>query len=182
MTATEETLVLVDENDRETGVAPKLRVHEEGLRHRAISVIVVNRRGEMLLQRRRLDKYHSGGLWTNACCSHPRPGETTADAAARRLREEMGFDCPLQPMFVTIYRAKVGDLIEHELVHVFGGVHEGAVVPDPLEVDSYEWIGIDALRADMDARPERYTVWFRKYMNEFGQGVAALACEAASCP
>lgn len=172
---TGEQVVLVDADDRETGVASKLAAHVEGLRHRAISVILVNGRGEMLLHRRAPGKYHSGGLWTNACCSHPRPGESPAAAAERRLREEMGILTPLEPLFVTAYRARVGDLVEDELVHVFGGFHEGGCAPDPEEIDAVEWRGIDQLVADMAANPGRYTVWFVKYMAEFKASVTALA-------
>ena len=175
MSATDDLLVLVDEQDREIGQAPKLQAHVEGKLHRAISVIVVNRAGDLLLQRRNVGKYHSGGLWTNSCCSHPRPGESTPDAATRRLREEMGFATPLAPLFATTYRAKVGKLIEHELVHVFGGYYDGPVTPDPEEVEAFEWRSADWIAADMKARPERYTVWFAKYMSEFRSSVDALA-------
>jgi isopentenyl-diphosphate delta-isomerase len=175
VTANEDMLVLVDERDREIGVAPKMRVHVEGLRHRAISVLVVNAAGELLLQRRNDSKYHSGGLWTNSCCSHPRPGETPHDAATRRLREEMGFSTPLEPMFTTSYKAPVGDLIENEVVHVFGGYFDGRVEPDAAEVDAYEWRSPSAIAEDMAAHPERYTVWFVKYMGEFRASVDRLA-------
>lgn len=162
-----EYVILVDEHDRETGLAPKLQAHLEGLRHRAISVLIFNSKGEMLLQQRHAGKYHSGGLWTNACCSHPRAGEETDAAAHRRLQEEMGFDVALTPMFIAHYRAPVGELIEDEVVHVYGGHFEGAPQPEPSEVDAYRWIGFDDLVSDMKARPDVYTVWFRKYVSEY---------------
>src|SRR3954469_14253008 len=114
-----ETVVLVDEDDREVGLAPKLRAHERGLLHRAFSVFVLNARGEVLLQRRADGKYHSAGLWTNTACGHPRPGEPVAAAARRRLREEMGFECALVAAGTFVYRARVGsELVEHELDHL----------------------------------------------------------------
>src|SRR5262249_5445339 len=118
-------------------------------------------------------KYHSGGLWTNACCSHPLPNEAAADAAHRRLKDEMGFDCALTPMFVVHYRADVsGGLIEDELVHVFSGTHDGAIKPDPAEVGETRWMALGDLEADMRARPEAYTVWFRRYMAEQRPSIA----------
>jgi isopentenyl-diphosphate Delta-isomerase len=169
-----EQVILVDEHDKETGLAPKLQAHLEGLRHRAISVLIFNDKGEMLLQQRHAGKYHSGGLWTNACCSHPRAGENTETAAHRRLQDEMGFDVPLTPMFIAHYRAPVGELIEDEVVHVFGGHFEGAPQPEPSEVDAYRWISFDDLVGDMKARPDVYTVWFRKYVAEYHTRILEL--------
>lgn len=166
-------VVLVDEEDVPVGTADKLDAHLRGLRHRAISALVHNSAGEFLLQRRAAAKYHSGGLWTNACCSHPLPGEPVADAAKRRLAEEMGVHCPLKPLFRFSYRADVpGGLIEDEVVHVFGGKHDGPVVPDPNEVGEWKWIALDDLKSDMRARPEAYTVWFRHYVAERGDVIA----------
>ena len=127
----------------QVGTAGKLDAHQRGLKHRAISVLVRNSDGEFLLQRRSPAKYHSGGLWTNACCSHPLPGESTADAARRRLAQEMGFACPIDPLFVFHYNTPVpGGLIENELVHVFGGRHDGPIKPDPAEVSEWKWIAL----------------------------------------
>jgi isopentenyl-diphosphate delta-isomerase len=183
MNDAEEYVVLVDDDDNAIGVAPKLRAHEEGLRHRAISVFVVNSRGELLLQRRHVGKYHSGGLWTNTCCSHPRPKEPVAPAAHRRLTEEMGFACPLRPLFVTSYRAQLsGGLIENELVHVFGGIYDGEVRPDPAEVDDLKWQSPEQIARDLAAHPQHYTVWFAKYVQEFMPAIEALASEAAHAP
>jgi isopentenyl-diphosphate delta-isomerase len=171
----DEVVILVDETDRELGTMPKLAAHLEGRLHRAISVIIVNGAGEMLLQQRARSKYHSGGLWTNACCSHPRPGETTQASAARRLKEEMGIEAQLVPMFTTMYRAELGSLIEHELVHVFGGRFDGTVSADPAEVDGYEWRSLDWLAEDVAAHPQRYTAWFIKYIREYRPHMAALS-------
>jgi isopentenyl-diphosphate delta-isomerase len=168
MNDSEEQIVLVDSEDRETGVAPKLDAHRQGLRHRAISVCVLDRAGRMLLQRRAEGKYHSGGLWTNACCTHPRVGETVEAAARRRLKEEMGVDCELQFALRTHYRADVGNgLVEDEIVHLFVGVYDGAATPDPAEVAAFDWVSQSELRARIAANPERYTYWFRHYMRHY---------------
>lgn len=170
---TDSAVILVDAADVAVGSADKLDAHQRGLRHRAISALVKNRAGELLLQRRHPAKYHSGGLWANACCSHPRPGEDTADAARRRLREEMGLDCALEPLFVYSYQEKVPrDLIENEIVHVFGGRHDGPAKPDPAEVSETRWIGFDDLVADMTAHPQDYAVWFRQYLAAHGGLIA----------
>jgi isopentenyl-diphosphate Delta-isomerase len=165
MATDNDLLILVDASDAPLGSAPKLDVHRRGLKHRAISVLVRNAEGLILLQRRAAGKYHSAGLWANASCSHPRPEESTAAAARRRLAEEMGMDCALDPLFTTSYRAAVSnDLIEDEFVHVFGGIHEGPPAPDPVEVSGWKWMSWPDLAADHLAHPERYTVWFLHYM------------------
>ncbi len=157
-----EQVVLVDERDVEVGVAPKLAAHVEGRLHRAFSVFVFDRRGRMLLQRRAPGKYHSPGLWSNTACGHPRPGEPTAAAAARRLGEEMGFQCALEHRTEMLYRAEVGaGLVEHELDHIFVGTHDGEPAPDPAEVAEWRWMDPARLHADVAAAPNRYTPWFR---------------------
>jgi len=166
-------VVLVDADDVAIGAAGKLDAHRRGLRHRAISVLVRNSKNEFLLQRRNLAKYHSGGLWTNACCSHPLPGEDVADAARRRLAQEMGFTCEIDPLFVFQYRAPVpGGLIENEVVHVFGGSHDGPISPDSVEVIEWKWIKFADLAADLRARPDAYTAWFRLYLEKQGDMIA----------
>jgi isopentenyl-diphosphate delta-isomerase len=167
MTDATEEVILVDAKDRELGTAPKLAVHERGDLHRAFSILIHDGAGNLLLQKRHADKYHSGGLWTNACCGHPRPGETTLAAAVRRLEEEMGFTCPLAPMGALIYRADVGGgLIEHELVHLFSGRYEGPIHPDPREAEDYAWRPLRDVRREALASPDRFTVWFRRYLQE----------------
>ena len=170
----EDDVILVDEADNAIGQQSKLEAHQLGQRHRAISVLIVNSAGEILLQRRALTKYHSGGLWTNTCCSHPRPGEDVLEAAQRRLQEEMGFATPLWPLFVTEYRAPVGDLIEHEIVHVFGGLYNGALTPNQEEVSEYAWRTPAALQAEMQAQPALYTPWFQIYMEAHWASIEAL--------
>jgi isopentenyl-diphosphate delta-isomerase len=163
--ADNDPVILVDADDVQVGTAGKLDAHQRGLKHRAISVLVRNSAGELLLQQRNPAKYHSGLLWANACCSHPLPGESTAAAAQRRLQQEMGFVCPLEPLFTFDYRAPVSDeLIENELVHVFGGTHDGPITPDPAEVVQWKWIRFDDLATDIRDQPEQYAVWFRKYV------------------
>lgn len=160
----EERVILVDADDRPIGGTGKLVAHQKNLRHRAISVIIFDREGRMLLQQRAASKYHSAGLWANACCSHPRPQETAAAAAARRLPEEMGFRAPLSFIGLFPYQAQVGQgLWENEIVHVFTGVHDGDVMPNPDEVQDFRWCGLEAIHADIAARPEDFTAWFRLY-------------------
>ncbi len=176
---TAERVVLVDGQDRELGTMEKLAAHREGRLHRALSVFLFNARGQTLLQRRHGGKYHSGGLWSNTCCSHPRPGEAMADAARRRLREEMGIDCELVPAHAFVYRARVGpELTEHEYDHVFVGTTEEEPRPDPTEVAEWRWVGVDEVRAEAEREPERFTLWFREALDGVlasGAGPAAPA-------
>jgi len=162
-----EALILVDDEDCAVGVAEKMEAHRRGLLHRALSVIVWDPTGRQLLQKRASAKYHSGGLWTNACCGHPRPGEPVEAAAVRRLGEEMGFTCPLERLGVVRYRAEFDNgLTEHEIVHVFRGRYDGPVVPDPAEAEAYRWRSLDIIRRDVAAEPDRFSVWFRRYIAE----------------
>jgi isopentenyl-diphosphate Delta-isomerase len=157
-------VILVDEQDRELGVMEKIAAHEQGgALHRAFSVFIVDSSGRWLLQKRAAGKYHFPGLWTNACCSHPRPGEATEDAAHRRLREELGFDCPLEERFQFVYRAtsEAEGLTEHEFDHVFTGRHDGDVHPDPAEVGEIRWVEPAALEAEVRDHPEAFTPWFK---------------------
>ncbi|KWT65205.1 Isopentenyl-diphosphate delta-isomerase [Hyphomicrobium sulfonivorans] len=161
-----EHVILVDPDDQPLGTERKIEAHVEGKLHRAFSVLIHDGNGRMLLQQRAPEKYHSGGLWTNACCGHPRPGEATIDAARRRLIEEMGIDCPLVPLHSLTYRADVGNgLIEHEVVHLFVGHWDGAVAADPSEVSDYAWKTLNETRAEALNDPERFTAWFRVYLD-----------------
>lgn len=160
---TSEEVVLVDEMDREAGAAAKLAAHENGGRlHRAFSVFVFDAAGRLLLQRRAADKYHFGGLWTNTCCGHPRPGEDVSSAASRRLWEEMGIAPGLTPVTSFVYEAfdPASGLTEREYDHVLRGRHEGTPDPDLVEVEGWTWISTEELAADLARNPESYTPWF----------------------
>ncbi len=155
-------VILVNEADEPIGTMDKMQAHREGLLHRAFSIFIFNSKGEMLLQQRAYDKYHSGGLWTNACCSHPLPGEDTANAALRRLQEEMGFDTNLQKAFSFTYKTAFDNgLTEHEVDHVFTGIYEGNIQPNPEEVSNYAYYPMDAIRHSLDKEPHLYTSWFK---------------------
>ena len=155
-------MILVDENDVELGTMEKMEAHRQGLLHRAFSVFVFNEDGDLILHRRADHKYHSGGLWTNTCCSHPRQGESALEAGHRRLGEEMGFDCPLKPLLTFIYRSELdNDLVEHELDHVLVGTFSGEPNINPEEVAEWKAMSMDAIRAEIDQTPECYTEWFK---------------------
>jgi isopentenyl-diphosphate Delta-isomerase len=155
-------VILVDEQDRPTGAMEKMEVHQKAMLHRAFSVFIFNDKGEMLLQKRAGKKYHSGGLWTNACCSHPQPGEESMLAANRRLEEEMGFTAPLKKVFSFIYKAAFANgLTEHEYDHVFIGNYNGLVKPDPDEVEDYRYQSLDELKQSLQTHPHHFTEWFK---------------------
>jgi len=156
-----EEVILVNELDEPQGVMEKMEAHQKALLHRAFSVFIFNSKGEMLLQRRSLTKYHSAGLWTNACCSHPRPGEDTCQAARRRLLEELGFTTALEKVFDFTYKSTFDNgLTEHEFDHVFVGHHDLAVQPNPEEVSEYTFLSLEAIKAGLSAHPALYTSWF----------------------
>jgi isopentenyl-diphosphate Delta-isomerase len=158
----QEEVVLVNEQDEPMGVMEKMEAHKKALLHRAFSVFIFNSKGEMLLQQRALQKYHSAGLWTNACCSHPRPGEDTRDAAMRRLQEELGFTAGLKKVFDFVYRSEFENgLTEFEFDHVFVGIHDGEIHPDRDEVVDYRFVSPEEIRADLESHPTKYTAWFR---------------------
>ncbi len=174
----EERVILVDAEDEVIGTAGKLEAHERGVLHRAFSVFVVNEAGEVLLQRRAAIKYHGGGLWSNSCCGHPRPGEATGVAARRRLREEMSIDCPLEPVFSFTYRADMASgLIEHEIDHVFVGRSSRDPLPDPAEVEAWRWASPDRILNELAEEPSRFTPWFGRALQGLlanGDGPALL--------
>ena len=158
-----EEVILVDLQDNPIGVGEKLQVHLEGQLHRALSVFLFNSKGEMLLQQRAFEKYHSGGLWTNACCSHPRPGEVVLDAAKRRLQEEMGIATELVRAFEFVYQAKLDHgLTEYEFDHVFYGIFNGSPKLNPEEACDWRWANLTDLKGEIEKSPERFTYWFKK--------------------
>jgi isopentenyl-diphosphate delta-isomerase len=156
-----EQVIVVDEKDVSTGTMEKMDAHRNSILHRAFSVFIFNTAGEMLLQQRAPDKYHSGGLWTNSCCSHPRPGEETPVAAARRLQEEMGFATVLEKVFDFVYKASFENgLTEHEFDHVFVGYYDGAIHPDPNEVSNYAYHSMKEIASLLHSQPQMFTAWF----------------------
>jgi isopentenyl-diphosphate Delta-isomerase len=158
----EELLILVDRNDNEIGTLGKTAVHQAGLLHRAFSIFTFNNSGEILLQQRAASKYHSPGLWSNTCCSHPRKDEPTLDASKRRLKEEMGIECDLMFVFSFIYKAVFDNgLIEHEFDHVFFGRGNDQPVPDPKEVMDWKYVSPENLGRDVAGNPEKYTEWLK---------------------
>ena len=155
-------LILVDKNDVPLGTIEKMEAHEKAMLHRAFSIFIFNSKGEMLLQQRAANKYHSAGLWTNACCSHPYFEQDTLAAAEKRLREEMGFTTALTKAFEFVYKAAFDNgLTEHEYDHVFIGKYDGAIVPDTNEVKDFCYKSLNEIKSSMEAEPENYTVWFK---------------------
>ena len=158
----EEKVILVDKNDNQVGLMPKLEAHEKGLLHRAFSIFIFNSRYELLLQKRASSKYHSGGLWTNTCCSHPREGEDTLDAANRRLDEEMGIKTSLRKVYDFIYIAELDNqLTEHEFDHVFYGVCDRDPKLNRDEAEDFKWVDMETLNNDIIKNEDNYTVWFK---------------------
>lgn len=155
-------VILVNNQDMPVGTMEKMEAHKKGLLHRAFSVFIFNSRGEMLLQQRALNKYHSGGLWSNSCCSHPQPGEETLTAALRRLKEEMGFTTNLEKIFDFIYQADFNNgLFEYEFDHVFAGEYEGEIDFDLHEVMNYCYKSPGEVRRSLQQQPHKFTQWFR---------------------
>lgn len=153
-------IILVDLSDNEISSANKMDAHFQCLLHRAFSIFIVNN-GKMLVQKRNKNKYHSGGLITNACCSHPRKGELLEEAIHRRLLEEMGMDCPLEEISSFVYRNVFENgITEYEFDHVFIGMYDGDFNADPEEAECAEWVNIEELSKDVLDNPQKYTVWF----------------------
>ena len=157
-----ESVILVDAGNNVVGSCGKIAAHREGKLHRAFSILITNQDGELLLQRRAAHKYHFANRWSNACCGHPRPGESTSGAACRRLMEELGFSVPLTEVAELSYCARdaVSGLVEHEYLHVFHGVHSGAPNANPDEVSAWRWLPLHCVRRGLAARPDRFTPWF----------------------
>ncbi|CAM1356975.1 MULTISPECIES: isopentenyl-diphosphate Delta-isomerase [Tenacibaculum] len=162
-----EQVILVDEQDNPIGLMEKIEAHEKALLHRAFSVFVFNNKGELMLQQRAKEKYHSPLLWTNTCCSHQRDGETNIEAGKRRLQEEMGFVCDLEEVFSFIYKAPFDNgLTEHELDHVLVGKFNDVPLINKAEVEAYKWMPLQEVKNDIDKKPEIYTEWFKIIFKE----------------
>lgn len=161
-------IILVDENDQETWLWEKMDVHKRGVLHRAISVLILNSKWEMLLQQRAMWKYHCPWLRSNATCTHPFPNEHNIDAAHRRLQEEMWFDTDLKEIFQFRYIAHFDNwLTENEYDHVFLGHYDGEINPNPDEVNDYKWISVEELKEDIAENPENYTEWFKIILEKY---------------
>lgn len=169
-----EDVIMVDPYDHQIGIMEKMEAHRSGTLHRAISIILFNERGEMFLQKRAKGKYHSAGLWSNACCSHPRPGEHTNEAAIRRTKEELGIDVTLTFAYSFIYKATLdNNLIEHELDHVYIGRADGGFNINPDEIEDWKYLSVDKIREEINIDPSLYTYWFKIIIaqNKFCQPV-----------
>lgn len=165
---TEELVILVDENDNQVGLMPKMEAHEKALLHRAFSVFVFNDAKELMIQQRALSKYHSPGLWTNTCCSHQREGESHIDAGKRRLVEEMGFTTELEESISFIYKAPFDNgLTEHEFDHILTGSYNGEPNLNPEEVAAWKWMPLAEIKSDMEENPHVYTAWFKIIFEKF---------------
>ena len=160
-------VVLVNELDQEVGLMDKLEAHQKGLLHRAFSVLIFNTKNELLLQRRAFGKYHSEGLWTNTCCSHPYPGETIKDAGERRLKEEMGMEVELEEVFQFVYKSQLdNELTEYELDHILVGYSDDTPHLNLDEVSAFAWKNLDEIRTEIIANADLYTAWFKILMTD----------------
>lgn len=158
----DQELILVNEKDEEIGFMEKMEVHRRGLLHRAFSVFIFDKKGRMLLQQRAAGKYHGAHLWTNACCSHPFPGESVKDGATRRLKEELGIQTELEKIFDFVYRSEVeNNLVEHEFDHVFAGTYEGEMALNPAEVEAVRFVSMAETEEELNLNPGHFTSWFR---------------------
>jgi len=166
----EERLILVDEQDNKVGIGSKMQVHQQGALHRAFSVFIFDSQGRLMLQQRASGKYHSGGLWTNSCCGHPRPDESNLEAATRRLNEEMGFTCTLHEVDQILYRVDVSNgLIENEYNHTFIGLFNRIPALNPEEAEGWQWMTVSDIFDAINHSPLQFTAWFKVILAHFGQ-------------
>jgi len=164
----EEQVILVNENDEQIGLMPKMEAHEKAVLHRAFSVFIFNEKNQLMLQQRAANKYHSPMLWTNTCCSHQRNGETNIEAGKRRLQEEMGFVCELEEKTSFIYKAPFDNgLTEHELDHVMVGYYNENPIINRVEVENFKYMTVEEVKQDMGVNPEIYTAWFKIIFEKF---------------
>ena len=163
-----ESVILVNEQDEQIGLSEKLEAHQKGQLHRAVSVFVFNKKGELLLQKRASSKYHGAGLWTNTCCTHPTEGESSETCAVRRLKEEMGIEAEVEEQFSFIYKAEVENgLIENEYDHVFFAVYEGKINLNPNEAEDCKFVSLAKVFKDAEQNPDNYSIWFRIIIDKF---------------
>ena len=173
-------VILVDSQDNELGIMEKLEAHEKGLLHRAFSIFIFNSKGEMLIQQRAYSKYHSPGLWTNACCSHPAPNETILEAARRRLKEELGMSALLVDAFHFEYRETFeNNLTEHELDHVLVGYCDENPILNPEEAKDYRWINWTDLLGEIESNPQNFTIWFKIILANHIEKLQKELCHAS---
>ena len=171
----ENKLILVNEQDEVLGESGKIEAHQKGLLHRAFSIFIFNTRGELLVQQRALEKYHSGGMWANTCCGHPYPLEDTLKAAERRLFEELYINVSLKKEFTTRYTAELDNgLSENELVHVYYGLYDDSIRPNPKEAMNWSWFNLDELKVAVKENPAEYAFWFRFYINEHFEEILTM--------
>ncbi|MDP5110088.1 MAG: isopentenyl-diphosphate Delta-isomerase [Rickettsiaceae bacterium] len=176
-----ETLILVDEEDNIIGTEEKLKAHIDGLLHRAFSVMIFNNNGQLLIQKRAKNKYHSAGLWANSCCGHPRLGEDNTEAAQRRLQEELGFSCDLVKISELKYSLKLQNgLYEKEYTHIFAGTYEGNIEPNPDEVSEIKWESLGKLQKKSTLMPKHYAPWFNLYLNKYYKQIFENAAKQTS--
>lgn len=162
-----EYIIAVDKSDKEIGSIEKMEAHHKGILHRAFSILIFNSKNQLLLQKRCEKKYHSPGLWTNTCCSHPRYGEKLQDAIYRRLQEEMGFSCDLTEIFNFEYKVELEhSLFENEFDHVFIGKYHGDIIPNKDEVEDFKWVDMEELKSHMKDNPKLYTYWFKYFFDK----------------
>ena len=174
----EEEVILVDTNDVPLGTMPKMEAHEKAILHRAFSVFILNKEGQLMLQQRALSKYHSPGLWTNTCCSHQRLGETNIEAGTRRLQEEMGFKTPLKELFSFVYKATFDNgLTEHEFDHVILGYYDSEPIINHEEVTNWKWMNLEEIIKEIKTTPDNYTAWFKIIFDRFYNHIKAQLCE-----
>lgn len=169
-------LIVVDDNDIPQRVEEKIKIHLEGIKHRAFSVLIYNKYGQLLLQKRSSAKYHSAGLWSNSCCGHPVNFEPIIEAAKRRLHEELGFTCDLIKITEVSYNLPIENgMYENEYTHIFAGEYNGDIIPNPLEVSEVEWTGLESLKQKSEDSPQSYSKWFQLYIKEYYQEVLLKA-------
>lgn len=169
-----EEVILVDTNDVPLGTMPKMEAHEKAILHRAFSVFILNKEGQLMLQQRALSKYHSPGLWTNTCCSHQRLGETNIEAGTRRLQEEMGFKTPLKELFSFVYKVTFDNgLTEHEFDHVILGYYDYEPIINHEEVTNWKWMNLEEIIKEIKTTPDNYTAWFKIIFDRFYNHIKA---------